>query len=90
MKLKTKDIILDSWKDKIGYLFDYKDLQELKDLINQYENYITVLKQYNVKMREDISFCLRSIEQEMNLSTDSRTRQEMSSCYQILREWRKM
>ena len=41
----------------------------------------------NKKLKEDISFCLKSIEQEMKMSTDSRTKQEMLSCYQILSEW---
>lgn len=41
----------------------------------------------NQKLKEDILFCLKSIKQEMEMSTDSRTRQEMLSCYQILNEW---
>lgn len=39
----------------------------------------------NRKLKEDISFCLHSIKQEMEMSTDSRTRSEMTSCYEILK-----
>ena len=35
-------------------------------------------------MKEDINFCLKSIKQEMEMSKDSRTRQEMKTCYEIL------
>ena len=45
------------------------------------------LAEENQKLKEDISFCLKSIKQEMEMSTDSRTRQEMLSCYQILSKW---
>ena len=41
----------------------------------------------NQKLKEDILFCLKSIKQEMEMSKDSRTKQEMLSCYQILNEW---
>ena len=41
----------------------------------------------NQQLKEDISFCLKSIKQEMEMSTDSRTKQEMLSCYQILSKW---
>lgn len=41
----------------------------------------------NQKLKEDILFCLKSIKQEMEMSTDSRTKQEMLSCYQILSKW---
>lgn len=43
--------------------------------------------QENKKLKEDISFCLKSIKQEMEMSIDSRTKQEMLSCYQILSKW---
>ena len=45
------------------------------------------LQKENKKLKEDISFCLKSIKKEMEMSTDSRTRQEMLSCYQILSKW---
>ena len=45
------------------------------------------IKEENKKLKEDISFCLKSIKQEMEMSTDSRTKQEMLSCYQILSKW---
>ncbi len=62
-----------------------------------YENYsseiekmqkcIDELQQENKELKEDISFCLHSIKQEMEMSTDSRTRNEMTSCYEILKRW---
>ena len=45
------------------------------------------LTKENQQLKEDILFCLKSIKQEMEMSIDSRTRQEMLSCYQILNEW---
>lgn len=45
------------------------------------------LEKENQQLKEDISFCLKSIKQEMEMSTDSRIRQEMLSCYQILSKW---
>ena len=39
------------------------------------------------QLKEDILFCLKSIKQEMEMSIDSRTKQEMLSCYQILSKW---
>ena len=50
-------------------------------------NEIKRLTEENKKLKEDISFCLKSIKQEMEMSTDSRTKQEMLSCYQILSKW---
>ena len=50
-------------------------------------NEIKRLTEENKKLKEDISFCLKSIKQKMEMSTDSRTKQEMLSCYQILSEW---
>ena len=41
----------------------------------------------NQQLKEDILFCLKSIKQEMEMSIDSRTKQEMLSCYQILSKW---
>lgn len=43
----------------------------------------------NRKLKEDILFCLYSIKQEMEMSTDSRTKNEMTSCYEILKRWNK-
>ena len=49
-------------------------------VFNKIHNLITE----NQQLKEDISFCLKSIKQEMEMSIDSRTKQEMLSCYQIL------
>ena len=61
-----------------------KDMQ-----IEVYEQLIEQLQQENQELKEDISFCLHSIKQEMEMSTDSRTRNEMTSCYEILKRWNK-
>ena len=50
-------------------------------------NEIKRLTEENQQLKEDISFCLKSIKQEIEMSTDSRTKQEMLSCYQILSKW---
>lgn len=39
------------------------------------------------EMKEDIAFCLFSINQEAEMSTDERTRSEMESCSEILSRW---
>ena len=39
------------------------------------------------EMKEDIDFCLHSIEQEAEMSIDERTRSEMESCLKILSRW---
>ena len=59
-----------------------KQLEFYKQLSEQ-------LQQENKELKEDISFCLHSIKQEMEMSTDSRTRNEMTSCYDILKRWNK-
>ena len=59
-----------------------KQLEFYKDLSEK-------LQQENKELKEDISFCLHSIKQEMEMSTDSRTRNEMTSCYEILKRWNK-
>ena len=52
-----------------------------------YKNIVKELEKENQQLKEDILFCLKSIKQEMEMSTDSRTKQEMLSCYQILSKW---
>ena len=49
-----------------------KEIERLNNIINQ--------------LKEDIEFCLKSIKQEYEMSTDERTRIEMESCKQILEE----
>ena len=65
---------------------------EFNCLEGSMEEIITAMKQLqqeNKELKEDISFCLHSIKQEMEMSTDSRTRNEMTSCYEILKRWNK-
>lgn len=72
---------------------DTKWTTEESMIVELYDNYIELLiklnnlQQENQKLKEDISFCLKSIKQETEMSTDSRTKQEMLSCYQILSKW---
>ena len=73
------------WLKECGnndYIFETGNSRMLLD-------YITNLQQENKELKEDISFCLHSIKQEMEMSTDSRTRNEMTSCYEILKRWNK-
>ena len=58
-----------------------------KDIFDELFNEMNNWKKGAQKQKEDISFCLKSIKQEMEMSTDSRTKQEMLSCYQILSKW---
>ena len=74
-----------------------KALHESNEKIKTYEdpNDLTLMFMYcdekakdKIKeMKADISFCLKSIKQEMEMSKDSRTRGEMKSCYEILERW---
>ena len=72
---------------------DTKWTTEESMIVELYDNYIELiskinnLQQQNQQLKEDISFCLKSIKQEMEMSIDSRTKQEMLSCYQILSKW---
>ena len=55
--------------------------------LHSYKTLYQSLKKQNDELKEDILFCLKSIKQEMEMSTDSRTRGEMKSCYEILERW---
>lgn len=66
------------------YVIETKNKEKI-DLV-EYKNY-QELEQENEQLKEDILFCLKSIKQEMETSIDSRTKQEMLSCYQILNKW---
>ena len=69
--------------------------KEVLDILNKYDiKYVVAeaeavkdLVKENQQLKEDILFCLKSVKQEMEMSIDSRTRQEMLSCYQILSKW---
>lgn len=61
-----------------------------KQWINQYtkaHNGYILLQKENQEIKEDIKFCLHSIKQEMHMSRDSRTRKEMKTCLEMLKEW---
>lgn len=66
--------------------YEHTDSELAKCTIVSLHNRINNLEKELKKCEEDISFCLHSIVQEKNMSTDKRTRQEMLSCEQILSE----
>lgn len=53
MNLIIKDVILEKWKSKIGYSFNFKDLEELEIIINQFDNHIKYLEN-KLQQKEDI------------------------------------
>lgn len=61
-------------------------IQQIKCKNSQFKKENKHLRRKNKHLIEDIAFCLKSIKQEKEMSIDSRTRQEMVSCYQILKE----
>ena len=68
-------------------LKENKKLQQENKKLHHYKTLYQSLKKQNDELKEDISFCLKSIKQEMEISTDSRSRGEMKSCYEILERW---
>ena len=71
------------------YLIPKDVFNELFDEMESWKEDTQKLEKENKELKEDISFCLHSIKQEMEMSTDSRTRNEMTSCYDILKRWNK-
>lgn len=72
----------DDFHNRCDFLMEHSEITYMLD-------YITKLQQENQRYKEDISFCLHSIKQEMEMSTDSRTRKEMTTCYEIFKRWNK-
>lgn len=70
-----------------GSLLGYEDRSRVPEYEKTVDDYVDNLEQENQELKEDILFCLKSIKQEMEMSTDSRTRGEMKSCYEILKRW---
>lgn len=68
-------------------LKENKKLQQENKKLHHYKTLYQSLKRQKEDLKEDISFCLKSIKQEMEMSKDSRTRGEMKSCYEILERW---
>lgn len=60
----------------------------VKKKIQKQEKTIEKIKAENELMREDIEFCLRSIDQERKMSKDEKIRSELTSCYNILKRWK--
>ena len=73
----------------LGLLEENKKLQQENEKLHHYKTLYQSLKRQKDELKEDISFCLKSIKQEMEMSKDSRTRGEMKSCYEILERWNK-
>ena len=71
------------------YLIPKDVFDELFEEMESWKEDTQKLEKENKELKEDISFCLHSIKQEMEMSTDSRTRNEMTSCYEILKRWSK-
>ena len=92
-KIKRTDILinlnvaLQKYQRLAANIKDAREIQEYKIAVVSVESELKELQQENQQLKEDISFCLKSIKQEMEMSIDSRTRQEMLSCYQILSKW---
>lgn len=84
---------INALNEMIGYYDGLKEvIEELKqenEKLHHYKTLYQSLKKQNDELKEDISFCLKSIKQEMEMSKDSRTRGEMKSCYEILERWNK-
>lgn len=84
---------INALNEMIGYYDGLKEvIEELKQENEKNKHYKTLyqsLKKQKDELKEDISFCLKSIKQEMEMSKDSRTRGEMKSCYEILERWNK-
>lgn len=53
MNLVIKNVILEKWKSKIGYSFNYKDLDELEVIISQFNNHIEYLQE-QLKHKQNI------------------------------------
>ena len=83
----TEDEIFQYMTEQEGGMFGRSMYDAIFDKIHAQITEIEQLKNENQQLKEDISFCLKSIKQEMEMSTDSRTKQEMLSCYQILSKW---
>ena len=93
-KIKTdrcsEDEIANINRQKL-YLAEHyiSSLEQENEKLHHYKTLYQSLKRQKEDLKEDISFCLKSIKQEMEMSTDSRTRGEMKSCYEILERWNK-
>ena len=69
------------------------EIERLRDLCDRYEEeHNSVFRMWeksikrNRRIIEDIEFCLVSINQERKLSTDGRTRKEMTACVEVLND----
>ena len=91
-KIKTdrcsEDEIANINRQKL-YLAEHyiSSLEQENEKLHHYKTLYQSLKKQKEDLKEDISFCLKSIKQEMEMSKDSRTRGEMKSCYEILERW---
>ncbi len=58
-EINRKSIFLDNFKSKVAFLFNHKDLQEIEEIIDFYEN---ELKQREEVIEEAIEFCTYLVE----------------------------
>ena len=85
--MNREDVYVELPRDKITFYGDTENEKKLNEALFDATLENNRLEDENKELKEDISFCLKSIKQEMEMSTDSRTRSEMSSCYEILSRW---
>ena len=85
--LKSKDETLIKAAKELDELKEERVEYIISNVAYKYE--IECLKKENKQLKEDIQFCLVSIKQEMEMSTDERTRKEMTTCYEILKRYAK-
>lgn len=62
-KISKKEIILGNWRSKIGYCFNYKDLEELEIIINYYE-------EVNKELHNKIDKAIEYIEETLDLKEE--------------------
>lgn len=52
MNIIEKELILESWKSKISYPLNYKDIEELKGILNYYEQQLKNKQEVINKIKE--------------------------------------
>lgn len=66
IKINMKECILDKWKSKLSYPLNYKDIEELENIIDYYEQQNQKLKDRIEENKEDISSLMDVISKNCN------------------------